>query len=202
MTDALPAGHALAAFARRAVPASADAAGPTIAIRPQLDFVNLRGRADDAAFVAAASATLDVALPLDANTVARGRRTVYWLGPDEWLVETAAGTGDSLTLALRERLDGIFAAVTVLNGGLAAFRLSGDGVPDLLAQGMTIELDPRIFGVGACAQTGLGKAPVLIAPVGDDPVFDLLVRRSFADYVACWLEHAGAGFGAKIVAGA
>ena len=38
-----------------------------------------------------------------------------------------------------------------------------------------------LFGVGQCAQSHYFKASVTLLPTGDDS-FDLVIRRSFADY--------------------
>ena len=44
---------------------------------------------------------------------------------------------------------------------------------------------------GACAQTGLAKASMLIACLDEqEPLFEIIVRRSFADYVIRWLKNA------------
>ena len=41
---------------------------------------------------------------------------------------------------------------------------------------------------------GPGKGQgILISKFDDVPTFEVLVRRSFAEYLALWLQHAGAG---------
>ena len=65
----------------------------------------------------------------------------------------------------------------------------------LLAKGCTLDFHPRVFSAGQCAQSGLAKTSVLIAMVDDRPTFDVIVRRSFAEYLALWLQHSGAEFG-------
>jgi sarcosine oxidase subunit gamma len=53
-----------------------------------------------------------------------------------------------------------------------------------------VDLHPRVFGPGRCAQTLLAKAQVIIHQVNDAPTFHLYVRTSFAWYVAEWLLDA------------
>jgi len=65
----------------------------------------------------------------------------------------------------------------------------------VLAKGCTLDLHPRSFATGRCAQTGLAKASILISKFDDVPTFEVFVRRSFAEYLALWLQHAGAGYG-------
>ena len=101
--------------------------------------------------------------------------------------------------ALAEALAGAHAAVNVQSGGLLVLGVSGPAAPDLLAAGCPMDLDATSFGPGCCAQTGLAKASVLIAAVDSRPSFDVIVRRSFAEYLALWLEHAGGELGVDFV---
>jgi heterotetrameric sarcosine oxidase gamma subunit len=50
---------------------------------------------------------------------------------------------------------------------------------------------------GRCAQTTFAKASAVISNKSDGS-FDLIVRRSFADYIARWLLDAGQEFGCRI----
>jgi sarcosine oxidase gamma subunit len=52
---------------------------------------------------------------------------------------------------------------------------------------------------GQCAQTGLSKANILLSLIDGSPKFNLIVRRSYAEYVARWLEHAGGEFGIDLI---
>ena len=77
-------------------------------------------------------------------------------------------------------------------------RRSTFGVPrvrELLEFGCPIDLHPRVFGPGRCAQTLLARANVLIWHVADGPedTFRLFVRPSFAAYVAAWIADAADG---------
>ena len=96
---------------------------------------------------------------------------------------------------LRTALQEEFAAVTDVSAGSGVIRLTGPWVRDVLAAGCTLDLHPRAFQVGRCAQTILARAMVTIVQVDDAPTFDLFVRRSFADYLARWLEDAGRELG-------
>ena len=66
---------------------------------------------------------------------------------------------------------------------------------ELLEFGCPIDLHPRAFGPGRCAQTLLARANVLIWHVTDEPedTWRLFVRPSFAAYVAAWLADAADG---------
>ena len=79
-----------------------------------------------------------------------------------------------------------------------AVRLKGARARDLLARGCSIDLHPRVFGGGRSAQTTLGLAGVVLLALtdtGDD--YLILVRSSFAGYLADWLLDAAAEFTGK-----
>jgi len=131
-------------------------------------------------------------LPTEANTVAGdATRAALWLGPDEWLIVGPPGS--------EPELDAEFAAlgasVVDVSANRTTLELRGARVGELLEFGCPIDLDPRVFGPGHCAQTLLARANVLIWFVTDDPepVYRLLVRPSFAAYVAAWLNDAADG---------
>jgi sarcosine oxidase subunit gamma len=73
--------------------------------------------------------------------------------------------------------------------------VGGPRARDLLAFGCSIDLDERRFKPGMCAQTLLARAGVIIVPVGPavEPAFRILVRPSFAAYLAAWLADAATG---------
>lgn len=185
--------HALDRFLRGA--AVAEKSSVTVEVIPNLDYINLRGDPADNAFVSAVNQVLHQKIPLESNTFSSGISTVYWLGPDEWLIVTPGGERPTMPALLEDALSGMHASLNVLSGGQVALRISGDSAAAVLAKGCTLDLHPRSFATGQCAQTGLAKASILISKFDDVPTFEVFVRRSFAEYLALWLQHAGAGYG-------
>lgn len=164
---------------------------------PFLGYLNLRGRPDDRAFLKAAADACGTALPIEPNTVT-GRNGVHalWLGPDEWLLVTGPEDQYPLLQALEASVDGLFAGVTDVSGYYTALTVSGDHARALLARSCPIDLHPRAFGPGRCAQSLLAKAGVILEQIDDTPGFRLIVRRSFAEYVWRWLMEAIRGLDA------
>ena len=158
-------------------------------------YINLRGNPQDDKFRKAAEAVLEQSLPVEPNTISAGEKRIFWLGPDEWLVASSLETTPALLSRLIESLSGFHAAVNDISGGNLALRLVGAGTRDVLAKGCTLDLHPSVFEVGSCAQSGLGKAVALLALVDDAPTFDVIVRRSFSDYLIKWLRHSGREYG-------
>ncbi len=190
MTEPQGRRHGLESFLL-SLPQDADsAAGITIQLLPELGHINLRGNPKNAEFVAAANAVLGQELPVSANTMTRGDYRVFWLGPDEWLIVTLAADTLGLLRRLRESLSGQHASVTDMSGGQIVLRLAGPDVRDVLAKGCTLDFHPDKFSVGTCAQSGLAKANVLIGLVDDQPAYEIVIRRSFAEYLFLWLRHA------------
>ena len=187
--------HALVHFLRNVT--AGEKSSVTVEVTPNLEYINLRGDPADTLFVSIANKILQQELPLGPNTVSNGISTIYWLGPDEWLIVTPGGDRPTLPAMLEEALNGMHASLNVVTGGQVAMRISGDSATAVLAKGCTLDLHPKTFHPGQCAQTGLAKASILIGKVDDVPTFDVIVRRSFAEYLALWLQHAGAGYGIR-----
>jgi sarcosine oxidase subunit gamma len=159
-----------------------------------LGFLNLRGDPDNREFTEAAQQVLGLTLPVAPNTTEGKDTRVFWLGPNEWLCVGATGIVDEYQKSLGEALLDQFAAVNDLSGGLVSYRLSGEHVRELLATGCTLDLHPTVFRPGCCAQTSVAKAAVLLSITDQDESFDVVIRRSFADYLWQWLLRAGRDF--------
>ncbi|PTW59833.1 sarcosine oxidase subunit gamma [Breoghania corrubedonensis] len=171
-------------------------AGPlTLSEMPVPGQINLRGNPSDAAFAEAVAKVLGCRLPVAANTVEKGGDfSLLWLGPDEWLVLTAPGAEAELSAGLVEALAGQHFAITDVTGNRALFRLSGTPAREVLAKGCSLDLHPSRFATGQCAQTLLARSGIILSQVDDAPSYDILPRRSFAEYTWRWLEDAMAEY--------
>jgi sarcosine oxidase subunit gamma len=183
----------------RAAGEALSGAGITLSERPFRAMVNLRGDAADTGLRNAAQAAAGVELPLEPNTTRRsGQVTALWLGPDEWLIAAPAGEERVLVPALRASLGDRHAAVVDLTESRTVIAVSGAHARDLLAKGCTLDLHPRAFPVGACAQTGLARAGVLLHLLDETPTFEITILRSFADYMWVWLADAAQEYGVAL----
>ena len=168
-----------------------------------LGKIGLRGDPGERAFMTGVGRVLDLLLPTEPNTSAtKGRVTALWLGPDEWLLTCPVDDTAFFINSLREALNGTHCAITEAGDGRVAFSLQGPSARDVLAKGCPLDLHPRSFTPGSCAQSLLAKAPVLIHLVEDDPAagpsFEVYVARSFAQYLWAWLEDAGREYGVQV----
>jgi sarcosine oxidase subunit gamma len=191
MSDSAILRHGLEPFLSSRADQSGSDDGIRIQVQADLGHINLRGDAANPDFLAAVTTVLQQELPVAANTTTTGEHRLFWLGPDEWQIVTAAENTARLLAALRKALTGLHASLSDVSGGQVALRLTGAGIREVLAKGCTLDLSPSTFAVGDCAQSGLAKAGVIIARIeGVEPAFEIIVRRSFADYLARWLHHA------------
>ncbi|MGW3312809.1 sarcosine oxidase subunit gamma [Streptomyces sp. NPDC001073] len=166
---------------------------------PFLAQVNVRLDAKGAAADAVGLA-LGLSLPLEPNTVVRaGESTVLWLGPDEWLVVGAPDTQRDLEQRIRAAAGDEHVSVTDVSAQRTTLLVSGARARDLLAHGCPLDLHPRAFGPGRCAQTMLARAQVVVV-ARDEPGagFWVLVRSSFAGYLTDWLLDAAGEYVAEV----
>ncbi|HUQ78080.1 MAG TPA: sarcosine oxidase subunit gamma family protein [Patescibacteria group bacterium] len=132
-------------------------------------------------------------LPVEPNTVAGGPvGAVLWLGPDEWLIVARDGAAPGLEARIRSAAAGSFVAIIDVSANRTILELSCADARAILAGGCSIDLHPRAFGPGRCAQTLIARAGVILWQTAADPAptFRLLVRPSFAAYLAAWLTDA------------
>ncbi|MEV6053634.1 sarcosine oxidase subunit gamma family protein [Streptomyces sp. NPDC052107] len=158
---------------------------------PFLAQVNVRLDAKSPAAEAVGLA-LGLQLPLEPNTVVHaGDVTAMWLGPDEWLLVGLRGTERDLESRIRSAAGDEPLSVTDVSAQRTTLLVGGPRARDLLAHGCSLDLHPRAFGPGRCAQATLARTQVVLV-ARDEPRagFWVLVRSSFAGYLADWLLDA------------
>jgi len=159
-------------------------------------YLILRGNSSEASFTDGVLAALDVSLPTQAGTCLKSDDiSIYWLSPDEWMLTVPGGTEADVQTRLRENLTGHFSVVDV-SGGQTSIHLSGDDVHGVLKKSSGYDFDELVFGVGRCTQTTMAKATALVSKRADGS-FDLIIRRSFADYIFSWIADAAGEYGFK-----
>ena len=197
-------------LAHRAADLAAVSGGVELVELPFLSMVGLR--VDPSSVVAArVERALGVSLPAAGQVasvmigeidgvVAGHARSVLWLGPDEWLVIGPDGDSPDLVTRLDEAVGDGPGSVVDVSANRDTLVLSGPNARDLLEKGCTLDLHPRSFRAGQCAQTTFARGQVLIWQTADEdrpggPVYRLLFRGSFANYFADWLTDAALEFG-------
>ena len=181
--------------------------GPTGVMMDEAPFfgqIGIRLDAEDNTILTAAQKALGIDLPLKPNTVSTyGNKTALWLGPNEWLVTLPVNDTkqqlDDLTAALEDHHSAVFD----VSDSRDIITLSGDNARDVLKKGCGLDLHPRAFGPGQCAQSTLALAHVLFHQTAEDKKtkaasYRLFVHRSFTEYMWAWLEDAAGEYGIKV----
>ncbi|ETF03710.1 sarcosine oxidase subunit gamma [Advenella kashmirensis W13003] len=153
--------------------------------RPLVALLNVRGSPDDAAFVSIIRNTTGITLPICPNTTAESdTHCALWLAPDEWLLRAKRLAPDDLASRLEHALSGIFSAITDQSSAYCVLHLRGPKTRELLAKGCPLDLHPRVFGAGRCAQSHYFKTTFLLRCLDstEGGTWEFIVRRSFADY--------------------
>ena len=186
----------------RAANEAADATtGVHIGERLLLGMINLRGQRSNPDFGPAVKKVVGAALP-DVNETSGKPEGVHvlGLGPDEWLIITPTGEEDYIHANLEKVVGEFHTAVTLTGESMTVIRLAGAHARDTLAKGCPVDMHPRVFGPGQCAQTILARADMTMHQTADD-AYDIIVRRSFAEYVWTWLEDAAREYGVRVITG-
>ncbi len=79
-------------------------------------------------------------------------------GPDEWLVVGPDGDTLDLIRLLTEAVADDPGSVVDVSANRSTLVVSGPNARDLLEKGCTLDLHPRTFGAGRCAQTTFARA--------------------------------------------
>ncbi|HSL11221.1 MAG TPA: sarcosine oxidase subunit gamma family protein [Actinomycetota bacterium] len=150
------------------------------------------GSVSQVAFRAGATTapTLPFPIPLEPNTWVGEEPEALWLSPDEWLLISRGAAADVIATIASALGTTAHAAVDV-SANRAIVELTGPGRHDLLASRCPLDLHPRAWGGRSCAQTLVGRAPVVLQH--RDDATRMLVRPSFGRYVVDLLVD-GAAF--------
>jgi sarcosine oxidase subunit gamma len=171
--------------------------GVVIVEQAHMGHLNLRGNPQNKMFRQGIADVLGIQLPLEPGCCACSEQCrLYWLGPTEWLAIVPGGTEAAVEAKLREALSGHF-AVTDVSGGQTILSLSGKAVDNVLKKSSVYDFHSSQFPQGRCVQTTFAKASALISKTADD-AFDLVIRRSFSDYLFNWIIDAASEYGIDV----
>lgn len=175
-----------------------DQAGVTLREKAFLGHLILRGGA--IAFDEAVREVLGISLPARPGALAHddsGERSIQWLSPDEWLVIVPGGEEFELENRLRERMGDAHFAIVNVSGGQTVIELGGPHAREVLMKSAIYDVHPSHFPVGKGVTTVFAKATAIVRRPSEDR-WELVVRRSFADYCARWLVDASEEYGLSV----
>lgn len=170
------------------------AAGITLQEKKFLGHLTLRLNAENLDQLAAIERVLGGALPLEPLTsVVYGEYSIRWMSPDEWLILVPGLESFEIESKFRDEMTGHYSLVNS-SGGSTVIELSGEDVIELLKRSTSIDLHLSVFPVGKVVSTLFAKSNAIIRRLGEQH-FELIVRRSFSDYIWLWLQEVSREFG-------
>ncbi|MAO49555.1 MAG: sarcosine oxidase subunit gamma family protein [Halomonas meridiana] len=182
---------------QKALPQDAQA-GVTLQEQAFLGHLVLRGGA--ITLDEAVREVLGIALPAKPNTVtqdASGERSIQWMSPDEWLVIVPSGEEINLESQLRKAMGQAHCSIVNVSGGQTVLTLEGEKARDVLMKSTPYDVHPQAFPVGKGVTTVFAKSSIVLRRPTEHR-WELVVRRSFADYCYRWLLDAAAEHGIDI----
>jgi sarcosine oxidase, subunit gamma len=160
---------------------------------------NVRGNPAQAVFVAEAERALGMPPPLQPNTSVRNAAgAVFWLGPRAWLFVTGADLPRNDFDDVRRKLNDAGGALFDVSASYVAWTVSGVAAPRVLNKGCPLDLHPRTFAAGRCAQSVLGHVNALYYKPDGASTFIVMVARSFAADALSFLTASAAADGYRI----
>lgn len=139
-----------------------------------------------------------VALP-EGSTAASGEDVTFiGTGPGQWFAVSTTLANEDLAADLATKLKGL-ASVADQSSGRGVLRLSGQRARDVLAKGLAIDFDPRVFSAGSAATSTLSHMGVLVWREGAAESFDIVLFRSVAESFWRWLSTSAAEYGCEVV---
>ncbi|WP_286237887.1 sarcosine oxidase subunit gamma [Neptuniibacter halophilus] len=178
--------------------------GPTqggVTLREQklLGHLTLRCNPQNPEQVAAVEKVLGVALPLQPLTSAEnGDYAIRWMSPDEWLITVPGLETFDIETQFRDVMTGHYSLVNG-SGGSTVLELSGPNVVDLLKKCVPVDLHASEFPVGKVVSTVFAKSTATVRRKSEQQ-FELVIRRSFADYIWLWIQDASREYGLVVEA--
>jgi len=175
------------------------AVGITVGEVAHRAIINIRGNPGDLVFSAAVKVATGADLPIAANTVSvADDLRILWLGPNEWWVVAPDAKRAELIERLRQSFAGQHTAVCDVSESRTVITVTGPTTRDVLARGISLDLHPRAFGPGQCAQTGMAKANVVLHQIDNAPSYEIYILKSFSDYLWRWIGLVAEDFGLAV----
>ena len=113
---------------------------------------------------------------------------IAWAGPEEWFVVGQEEGTSGLRVALRQAIPEADGAVVDVSSGFTLFSIEGARARHLIAAGCAVDVHPRVFGPGRCAQTLYARTGVCLLQRDETPRFEMMVRRSYAEWLWNWMD--------------
>ena len=159
----------------------------------------LRGSLSEKKLITSTKSHLSQQFPASPNSFYGDTKVrVIWLGPDEWLILTDATELDTLKDDLTRSLINSHSALVDVSDNSTIIEIKGRYSREILMKGCSLDIHPSVFRTGCSAQIDLGLANIILLKTADEPIYQIIVRASFASYLWDWLVDAAHEFKVRI----
>jgi sarcosine oxidase subunit gamma len=178
---------------------STGAPGVVISERIGLGIATVAARKSNAeALNETVANTYGVQLP-SGSRVAQGAQVNFiGYGPGQWLAVSEILANEALARDLSEKLEGL-ASISDQSGGRTVLKVRGPHARDVLAKGLPIDLDPRVFPLGSAVTSIISHMGVQMWQLDDTRSYDIAVFRSLSESFWSWLTASAAEYGYEVV---
>ncbi len=160
--------------------------------------LNLRGDISNKEFSSNVGKILGIILPVEVGSVIKKEEvSVISTGPNEWLIISnnivkSENNYYDLENVLYEKISKKnFGAVTNITDQFTIFSLTGSNISEILSKSSPFDFDKLSYNHSA--QTLLNNVDITIIKKDNENI-DLLVRRSFSEYLWAWLNDSARFF--------
>ncbi len=115
--------------------------------------------------------------------------SIHWVSPDEYLLLVPETTEFDVESKLRKDIKGHYSIINI-TGGQTVLELSGERAEIILKKSTSYDIHPNNLPEGKIVTTVFAKSQLLLRRTGHDH-FQLIIRRSFSDYLWQWIVDAG-----------
>ena len=160
---------------------------------PVLGLLTLRAGASSDDLQQALQKRLSFSLPTRLSSNSEGDCCIRWMSPDEWLLSCPLDEAFAIERDLRALTDGHLAIVNV-SGGYSVLELEGADAVNVLKKSTAYDVAAQNFSNSKVINTTFAKTQVTLSAI-EAGRYELIVRRSYADYLWLWLQRAGKEYG-------
>lgn len=161
---------------------------------PVTGLLIIRTKQGHDALKTALKSTLKMSLPRSLQSDSTPAYCIRWIAPDEWMLTCPIEEAFDIETNVRSAFGDHSLSIVNASGGFTVMRLSGENANALLKKSTAYDVHPSNFPAGKVVNTVLAKAQVTLRCVADDE-YELIVRRSFADYLWHWIQVSSVEYG-------
>ncbi|MFK7854673.1 MAG: sarcosine oxidase subunit gamma [Granulosicoccus sp.] len=157
--------------------------------RPVVGLLTLRAVASKDELNDALQKRFSINLPATLSCHSEGDYCVRWISPDEWLLSCPLDKAYAVEHDIRELVGGSIAIVNV-SGAYSILELEGKDAINVLKKSTPYDVSEKNFSTDKVVNTTFAKTQLTLRVIQPDR-YELIVRRSYADYLWLWLQRAG-----------